>query len=88
MFFKLLGLTQFRYLSHVENKVVNFFLNTNLLEPLLMVFSFDLIKADLTTLIDGFSSYFKLEIQHRGTDATDYLILELLGRKEFREKDL
>jgi len=88
MFFKLLGLTQFRYLSHVENKVVNFFLNTKLLEPLLMVFSFDLIKADITTLIDGFSSYFKLEVQHRGSDAADYLILEFFARKDFREEDL
>ena len=88
MFFTLLALKQFSYLLKIERRLVTYFLNTRLIEPLLMVFSFNLIKSDITSLINNFSVFFKTEIQHKATPEAIYLIAELFGRKGFREEDL
>jgi proton translocating ATP synthase F1 alpha subunit len=80
MFFTLLSLKQFSYLLGIEKRIVNFFLNVRLIEPLLMVFSFDLIQKDLTTLINSFSAFFNSEVQHSCTTEAAYLINELITR--------
>lgn len=80
LFFNLLGLKQFSYLLNIDKKVVTFFLNTSLIEPLLMVFSFDFIKKDITTLVTHFSAFFSSEIQEKATPEALYLINEILFR--------
>lgn len=81
-FFMLLSFKQFNYLLRVEKKVVSFFLNTNLIEPLLMVFSFDIIKKDITTLITNFSSFFFSEIQDKANNDAETLLKEIMLMEE------
>ena len=80
MFFTLFSLKQFNYLLKIEKKLVTFFLDTKMIEPLLMVFSFDLIQKDITLLINHFSVFFSSEIQHKTTPESQYLISELFFR--------
>lgn len=82
LFFMLLSFKQFNYLLRVEKKVVSFFLNTNLIEPLLMVFSFDIIKKDITTLISNFSSFFFSEIQEKANNDAETLLKEIMLMEE------
>ena len=82
IFFQLLALGQFSYLREIEKRTVTFFLDNRILESLLIIFSFELIQKDITTLITSFSAFFKDEIQHDCADAADYVLLEILERKD------
>jgi proton translocating ATP synthase F1 alpha subunit len=91
MFFTLISLKQFKYLLQLERRIVTYFLNVRLIEPLLMVFSFDLIKDDITYLVDNFCSYFYTSIQPKVTTESIYLITELFrrnGKRGLRESHL
>jgi len=89
MYFMLFSMKQFKYLKKIESRLVTFFLNVRLLEPLLMVFSFDLIKRDITLFINHFSSFFKAEVQHKSTCESMYLLQELFFRNtKFKISDL
>jgi proton translocating ATP synthase F1 alpha subunit len=85
LFLVLLGLSQFRYLKNVEDKLVTYFSNPRTIEPLLMVFSFDIIKEDITSLVAHFAKYFVKHIQNRTSTEAGYLVVELFKRKGFSE---
>ena len=85
MFFSLLALKQFKYLLKVERRLVTYFLKTRLIEPLLMVFSFNLIQSDITSLLNRFSPFFKSEVQYKTTQETAYLMAELIIRRSILE---
>lgn len=85
MFFSLLALKQFKYLLKLERRLVTYFLKTRLIEPLLMVFSFDLIQADVTALLNRFSPFFKSEVQHKTTQEIAYLMAEIIMRRSILE---
>lgn len=80
IFFSLLTVKHFSYLLHVDSQLVTFFLNIRLIEPLLMVFSFDLIKSDLTSLVNSFSVFFKAEVQHLANSQELSMLASLFNR--------
>lgn len=80
MFFNLFAIKHFSYLLKVDKKLVTFFLDTKMIEPLLMVFSFELIQKNITILITHFSAFFFSEIQYKATSESQYLLTELFFR--------
>jgi proton translocating ATP synthase F1 alpha subunit len=88
LFFTLFSLKQFSYLLNIDSKLVTFFINVRLIEPLLMVFSFDIIENQISALINHFSKFFKTDIQHKSTPESSYIIQELVTRKKFVNAEL
>jgi len=86
LFFTLMGLSQFNYLRTADAHLVTYFLNPRLIEPLLMVFSFKLIKKGITSLVRHFSLFFSRRLQGSTSGATAYLLAELYRHRDFREE--
>jgi F-type H+-transporting ATPase subunit alpha len=76
-FFSLLSCRQFTYLLDIDPRIVTFFDDARTIESLLIVFSFDLIEEDLTLLVNEFSKFFKLHLQHNLSMDSAYLVSEV-----------
>jgi hypothetical protein len=83
LFFRLFGLKKLKYLLKVEERLVTYFMNPKLIEPLLMVFSFDIIKDDISLLVTHFSGYFAKKLQSGTTLKSRYLVDEVFRNKNF-----
>lgn len=79
LFFSLLGIRHLSYLANVDKKLVSFFLDPKVLEPLLIVFSFELIKDDLTRLLKHFCKFFISNIQENSHIDAIQLVSEYIN---------
>ncbi len=79
LFFSLLGIRHLSYLANVDKKLVSFFLDPKVLEPLLIVFSFELIKDDLTRLLKHFRKFFISNIQENSHIDAIQLVSEYIN---------
>ncbi len=87
IFFSLFALKEFNYLLNVDKRLVTFFMDTKIIEPLLMVFSFESIKKDITSLINSFSYFFVSELQDNPNLEALYTISELFSADELNAND-
>jgi proton translocating ATP synthase F1 alpha subunit len=85
MFFTLFGLKQFNYIKNIEKRLVTFFMDTKTIEPLLIVFSFELILPEITLLINHFCNFFETDIQNNTSPEAASLISELVARTRAQE---
>ena len=83
LFFRLFGLKKLKYLLKVEERLVTYFLNPKLIEPLLMVFSFDIIKDDVSLLVTHFSEYFAKKLQSSTSSTSRFMVAEVFGTEVF-----
>jgi hypothetical protein len=87
IFFTLLTFRHFSYTEKLPDHLVTYFLDVREIEPLLIVFSFDIIREDIDTLLTSFSAYFEAEIQDELTPEALYLVNELAMRGAFDGAD-
>jgi F-type H+-transporting ATPase subunit alpha len=78
LFFSLFSLKNLSYLLELEARFVAYFIDTVMLESLLIVFSMEMVVGDLTCLLRSFSLFYKLEVSGMAsTSELDHVISKL-----------
>ena len=82
LFFMLLWLRHFDYVLGLNDHLLAYYCNARSIEPMLMVFGFELVEEDITEIITQFSKFFAYEIQNNTPSDVLLLLAELCKRDE------